>query len=264
MNYRNEPDDIIKQNNSRILSGFQIQPRYRFKPTQKTNQEDTDKGDLNEKPKKADQKDTDKNKVSDNTKNFLMSGNLYQYKKTLTEICKLAGFSAGTGSRISQYCVKNGLVKIIQIKLGKGSPKYPVLLQEAYKILGIKEKKFYGKGAGYEHVLCQHIIAEHFLEYKPKIELYRGGKFIDVGIETNKLLVGFEVAMTSAHEKENIEKDFFKAKVDFVIVACINDIVLKEVQKIVLEMPEEIKSKTKVCLISKILKAESEEILSNI
>lgn len=246
MSYNTALDHFIMENNTRILSGFQIQPRYKPEPAQST---------------KTNQKDLNGN-MNDNTKNWLMAVNLNQYKKTQTEIYKLAGFSAGTGSRISQFCEKNNLVKTIQVKFGRGSPKYPVLLPEAYKVLGIQEKKFYGKGAGHEHILCQHLIAEHFSEYKPVIELNRNNKFIDVGIETNEFLLCIEVALTAVHEKENIEKNFYLAKADFVIVACKDEKVQKEVQAIVLEMSEQIRNKTKVYLLSKILSKRPEEIIN--
>ena len=211
-------------------------------------------------PEKKTEKEPDKGGVNDKVKEFLMAVNIYQYKKTLTEIYKLAGFAAGTGSRIANDCEKKNLVKIVQVKFGRGRPRYPVLLPEAYEVLGIQEKKFYGKGAGYEHILYQYLIAEHLSDYKPVIELNRNNKFIDVGIVTNELLVCIEVAMTSAHEKENIEKDISKAKADFVIVACRDKKVLKEVHAIILEMPEQFRNKTEAYLISEILSKNADEI----
>lgn len=241
MNFK---DEFIKQNNARILSSIQIQPRY--------------------KPEKKTQEKPNKDNVSDNIKTFLMTANTWQYRNTLTEIYKLAGFSAGTGSRIAHYCEKKNLIKILQVKFGRGRPKYPVLQPESYKILGINEKKFYGKGAGSEHILYQHLIKQHFSDHKPIIELNRNNKFIDVAINKNDLLVCIEVAMTSVHEKENIDKNFLKAKADFVIVSCINQKVLKKVKEIVSGLPENIKNKTQAILLSELLSKKPDEFINNL
>jgi hypothetical protein len=69
-----------------------------------------------------------------------------------------------------------------------------------------------GNGAGQEHVLWQYQINEHFSVFNPTIERFRGGKYMDVAFETNDLFIAIEVAMTSVHEKVNIEKDFSMAQ----------------------------------------------------
>ena len=151
--------------------------------------------------------DKKSNYAHENCKRFLMALYNCQYLKTLTEVCKIAGFSACTGSRIAKECVKKNFIKIIQVPFGRGRPKYPVILPEGYKLLGVQENIFNGKGASYEHTLYQHLIKEHFSEYKPIIELNRNGKFIDVAVETNEFLFALEVAMTAIHEKENIKNN---------------------------------------------------------
>jgi len=238
---REVTDSEAIQNNELILSSFpDVIPRY--VPEEKTEPETVS--------------------ISDNIKEFLMVVNLNQYKKTLTEIYKLGNFSAGTGSRVAKDCEKKNLIKIIQVTFGRGRPRYPVLLPEAYKLLNIKEKKFYGKGAGFEHILTQHLIAEHFSDYKPEIELNRNNKFIDIAINTNELLIAIEVAMASVHEKENIEKDFAKAKADFVIVACKDKKVLKAVQEIIAKIPA--KNKTIALLVSELLNKKSDEVIDGL
>lgn len=212
------------------------------------------------------QKEFDKEEISDNMKALLWSVNLYQYQKTLTEICKLAGFTGGTGSRLAKQCEKKNLVKMIKISVGRGNPKYPVLLKPAYEILDVKERSFYGKGANHEHVLYQHLIAKHFSEIMPDgrvtIELHRGGKHIDVGVETNEQLIAVEVAMTATHEKVNIEKDVLNARADLVVTACKDEKVFMGVEKKVLDLPRDIQGKVRVCLVSDVLKKDLGEILS--
>lgn len=225
------------------------------------------------KPEKQENKPKTENQIKepepadDKMKTLLWTINLNQYQKTLTEICKLAGFTAGTGSRLAKKCEKQNLIKVVQVRIGKGSPKYPVLLKPAYDILGIEEKKFFGKGAGQEHVLYQHLIAKHFKEILPNervsIELHRGGKHIDVGIETNEKLIAVEVAMTSTHEAVNIEKDIMNAKADLVVTACKDEKVLNEVRKKISGLSSEMQKKVKICEVRDVLRAESlEEIVS--
>ena len=202
-------------------------------------------------------------KIDDNVRNFLMAVNFHQFKLTLTKIVKQCGFSAGTGSRIVKFCEKQDLIKIVQLMSLRGRPKFPVLTKEGYKVLGIEEKKFYGKGAGLEHVLIQNLIAEHFKKYKPAIELNVKDKFIDVGIQIEGFLIAFEVAMTSVHERVNIEKDF-KVGADYVTVVCKDKKVQKQVLENIRNLPEEIINKTKVCLVAEVLKCDAGEFVEQL
>jgi hypothetical protein len=254
MNNKIIDDDFIKGNNVLILSQCLVKPRY---GPEKKPQENSGKESVSEKP-------NERNKPNDFHKRLLYAVYKGQYEKTITEVCKDADFPAGTGSRIAEEYVKKNYIKNIQVPFGRGRPKYPVLLSDGYKLIGLQEKKFYGRGAGYEHILYQHLISNHFQDFKPVIELNRNEKFIDVAIETNEFLFCFEVAMTSVHEKENIEKDLIDAKSDFVIVACLNEKVLKEVQKIISEFSNEIQSKTQAILISELLKINPDEFIHNL
>ncbi len=242
-------DSEIDYNNTRILSTFPsiVYNKQTHSPEDNTNQTESESSLKSEHSPKHEP-------VADRVKDWLMAVNLYQYKKTLTEISKLAGFSLGTGSRIAKECERKNLVKVIQIKIGKGSPRYPILLPDAYTLLGVQEKKFFGKGAGQEHILYQHLLAEHLAEYHPVIELNRGSKFIDLAIEVNNKLIAIEVAMTSAHERENIEKDYAAAKADQVIVACKDDKVLAEVRIILSRLNDDFQQRTRIVLLSDLLK----------
>lgn len=246
MSYSKISDEIIAYNNARILSRMTMQERHIIEPE----------------VAKALQKEVIK--ISDNTRKWLMIVDGYQYRKTQTKLYELAGFSSGTGSRIAKECEKRNFVKSIKAKISRGNPKYPVLLPNGYAALGIQEKRFYSKGAGYEHRLYQYQLAEHFCDYYPEIELNRNEKFIDVGIETNEMLLAIEVAMTSVHEKENLEKDFFKAQADYVIVACKDKKVMKEVEETVTGMAEEIQGRTRVYLISELLNTDADAVMSEL
>jgi hypothetical protein len=194
----------------------------------------------------------EKEAVSNNMKKFIWAVYVYQYKKSKTEIYVLSGLKTGTADRVSRQCETNHFIKIITPSFGKS--KYPVLLPEGYKILGLDEVTFYGKGAGDEHVLWQYQIAEHFSELHPKIEFFKGSKHIDIAIETRDRLIAIEVAMTAANEKNNIEKDFELARADYLIIACINEKVKLEIEKILSDFPERITKQTDVMHIKEVLK----------
>jgi hypothetical protein len=251
-------DEDVMTNNRLILSFLpEIVPRD--KPGNSTPSTDETKKP-EEKPKEIE--------VTDQEKSFLWAVNFCQYKKTLTGINIFSDFTSGTGSRLAAQCEKKNLIKMIRVKIGKGNPKYPVLLPQAYKVLGIKERKFYGKGAGFEHVLYQHLIADYLINILPDakiiIELHRGNKHIDVAVETNERLVVIEVAMTAMHEKVNIEKDLNNAQADLVITACRNEQVLKKVKKKVSELLREMQSKVRVCLVSEIFKMKPKDIVGQV
>jgi len=234
-------ENFVRQNNTRILSAFKIQPRYRREFEQQEKKE----------------------KLTADERRLLMAISIYQYRLTLTQITGVAGFSACKSDRIFKTLEKSEMIKIVSIVKGKGISKYPVMLPEAYKLLNLEEKKFYGKGAGYEHLVWQFLVAEHFKEQKAEIELNKFGKFIDVAVEHENMLIAIEVAMTSVHERENIEKDIGIAKAGNVIVACKDKKVKDEVMQFVKEMPEEMRIKTTVCLLSEILKRNLPELINH-
>ncbi len=250
--------------NKKIIINFsKALPRIPYHEAVKENfKSDSQKHSKNQTKKKEARQSDDT--LDSKARDFLMAVNLNQYKATLTQIYALSNLPLGTGYRIAKACERNNMIKIIKTRFGKGSPSYPVLLPDAYSLLGIKEKKFYGKGAGIEHVLYQHLIKNHFSSLNPTIELNRGGKFIDVGIILGENLIAIEVAMTVVNEKANIEKDINVAKADFVIVACKDEKVKGHVEKIAMEAQEDLRARAKVCLIGELLKISSEELVESI
>jgi len=238
----NPENDFIMQNNARILSGFSFQPRYR--------------PDFRQEKKGSEPGHQDEIKLNADERRFLMCVYTYQYKATLTEIYGIIGFSASKGTRIVKKLEKNLMIKIFSVIKGKGVSKYPVLLSDAYKLLNVEERKFEGKGCGYEHLIWQHILAGHFKEHKAVIELNRGNKCIDVAFEYQGRLIAIEVAMTSVHEKVNVEKDINLARADFVIIGCRDEKVLNEVNAITSELNDDLKGKVRAFILSRILNTE--------
>jgi hypothetical protein len=234
-------NDFVRENNARILESFAMQPRY--------------------KPEFTELRKKDREKLTADERRLLMAVDVYQYKFTKTQIAEVVGFSACKSTRLFKTLEQAEMIKIVSIVKGKGISKYPVLLEQAYNLLNLEEKKFYGKGAGYEHVVWQFLIAEHFSEFKPAIELNKAGKFIDVAVEREKKLIAIEVAMTSVNEKINVEKDFAVAEADRVIVACRDLKVLEEVRQIIFGMEEGIRQKTEARLLSEVLRMDLKDLL---
>lgn len=243
-------NEFINKNNERILSSFSVQKRMiQQRCFQKK-----------ENPQEAVQVEGEI-KLRADERRFLMCVSTYLYKKTITEIYSEVGFSACKGTRISKKLEKDLLIKIFHISKGKGVSKYPVLLGDAYSALNIEEKKFEGKGCGYEHLIWQHLLAEHFKERKAVIELNRGDKCVDIGFYYQEKLIALEVAISSAHEKANIEKDIGMAKAELVVIGCKNQQVLDEVNSVIQGLDEGLKSKVKVFILSKLLSVSFEDIL---
>ena len=233
----NIDDVFIKGNNARILSKFTFQPR-----------------------EIAEKKPKDEFSIDD--KKFLSLLCAQPYKLMLTEAFTKVELSAGKGERIRNKLEEKGLIQVIEVFKGRGGKKlYPVLLSEGYKLLNMDEPKFEGKGCGYEHLLYQHLIKEHFIEYSPVIELIRGNKSIDVACEIDGKLIAFEVAMTPAHEKINLEKDVALAGAYRVVIGCKDEKVKEQVVKEISSLPDDIKSKAVVCRISEVFKLKLEELI---
>ena len=203
-----------------------------------------------------------KQEISNDERKWLMAAYLNQFKKTVTEIHKIAGFSACKGTKIVKSCGSRNIMTVASIVRGKGVSKFAVLSDEAYSKLNLKPYNFRGKGCDYPHYIYQNLIAEHFKDFKPIIESNKGGKFIDIAIEHESRLIAVEVAMTSVNEKNNLFKDFKIAGAGNVIIACKDKKVKEEVMQIIAELPEEMRHKTNACLLSEILKRDLPELIN--
>ena len=108
----------------------------------------------------------------------------------------------------------------------------------------------------------QQLAARHLREYKPTIELNRKDKFIDIGIALTPHLIGIEIEITPAHIKENLTKDFSVAQIDFLYVCSLNKKVKTKADEILSELSDEIKSATRVCLISEFLNTKPSDLIA--
>jgi len=194
--------------------------------------------------------------VKDSVKVFLWTVYLGQPTISKSEAYEKSGLGVGGSGKVTlDYCINNLLIKVIKV----GRNEYLKLLPNAYDIIGVAEKSFPGKG-GDEHTLVEHLIANQFKTLKPVIEYSRGGKSIDVGIESDEGVLGIEFEMDKSTALSNIVKDFEMVGVDKLIVSCKTPDVVKDVKKIV---PEQYKNKTEVLLISKLFKIQPEELIRN-
>lgn len=233
----NIDDVFIAENNKRIMRLFTFQPRH--VPEKKVKPE-----------------------FGEDDYRFLSLLCAQPYKLMLTEAFTKVELSAGKGERIRNKLEEKKLIQVIEVFKGRGGKKtYPVLLAEGYKLLNMDEPKFEGKGCGYEHLLYQHLIKEHFIEFSPVIELIRGNKSLDIGIELNGKLITIEVAMTASHEKINLEKDVQMAQAHCVVIGCKDEKVKEQVIKEISSLSDEIRSRATVCRLSEVFKIKLEELI---
>lgn len=201
--------------------------------------------------------------ISLDVKKYLMALYMNQGSKTKIEISDLAGFSRGTGSRIAKTAVSLNLIRMIQTKLGKGSPQFPVLLPDGYSAIGMPEMSVSKRGGtGAEHSIYQRLIHEHFTKQgaKTTVEAKIKGKDIDLALEGDFGLIAVEVALTASHEQINIIKDL-EAGAAHVIEACRDKDVKNSVLKILSEMPEEMAKRVSVNLVSEVLTKKLGELV---
>ncbi|MFH0831975.1 MAG: hypothetical protein V1886_03890, partial [archaeon] len=85
---------------------------------------------------------------------------------------------------------------------------------------------------------------------------------IDIAFEYQNRLIAIEVAITSAHEKANIEKDLQMARADLVIIGCKDNKVLDEVNAIIKELNGDFRIKVKAIVLSKVLNSELEKLVA--
>jgi len=177
--------------------------------------------------------------------------------------------SASKGDRIADSLVRKGLCRKHKINLGYrgGMTTFLELTREGYEAIGVPVREHLSRGGGFEHDLWISKISEHLKalrsDWVVSVEKQLKGKFIDIMIEFQNKIIGLEVALTPVHEKTNLEKDFGQCACDYVIVACKDDKVLKEVKKIAQDLNEEKRSKVGVCLLHELLRCKSlDEILN--
>jgi len=135
------------------------------------------------------------------------------------------------GNRSCRQLRDLGLVQEIQIGLGRRgrAGKYYQLTPKAEERLG-KQNLGSGKG-GFVHVFHQQRLRSLFSArgYEAKIEEYRGGKAVDLGLSRNGRKIALEIAMSPGGEMDNIIKDH-RAGWDEIWVVCRDSNTLEQVQ----------------------------------
>jgi len=250
-------DKEVEENNERILGSRQktAESRESQEPAEKEGQQEKEKQDKTElKPEEV---------------AFLWDiyNRPYVSVKERYNTLKL---SASKGDRIVDSLIRKKLCRKHKINLGYrgGMATFPELTQEGYGAIGVSPKPHLSRGGGFEHDFWISKISEHLKalrsDWEVSTEKQLKGKFIDVMIEFQDQLIGLEVALTSVHEKTNLEKDFALCGCDYVIIGCKNDKVLNEVKKTVQALSEEESEKVKACLLHELLICKSlDEILKS-
>jgi len=240
-------DDFVRQNNARILACIPLLRPHEPQKTQEPNDSQDEKGKL----------------VTTEEKAFLWDIYNRPYLPTTerydTVHIKGRKFSTSKGTKIVKKLERNLVVMAHPINLGGrgGSAKFLELTEKGFAAIDMKPKPGIGRGAGYEHGFWQYQIRENLRNVegiqKAGIEGSLGNKCIDVLVETKELrMIAIEIAMTDAHEKENIEKDI-EAGAARVFEACRDKSVFENVAKILEELSEDTRSKVKLCLVHQLV-----------
>ncbi len=241
------PDSIIKVNNERILSSLNLIESQK-KESMTNNVDEID--------------NCDKNDYSDNEKVFLWDVynrpyvSITERYKTITIEKKL--LSAGKGTRLVNSLVQKNLLKVHEINLGGrgGGAKFLELTEKGYDAISMKPKPGIGKGAGYEHGFWQQHIAERLKSFSGinniKIEGLIMDKSVDILIETEQGKFAIEIAMSSEHEKINVEKDM-AAGCSRIFIGCKDKSTLETVSKMTMALSDDIRDKIVTCLVQKVI-----------
>jgi hypothetical protein len=188
-------------------------------------------------------------------KELLMDIYLHPYDFK-TQHYKNVGLSAGNGTAIFKSLVSKGLCIEEEINLGGrgGLSSIPVLTESGHQAIGMQPKTHIGRGAGFQHEYWQVKISEHLKKAghkKVEIEKNLNSKFVDIAVETEKGVVAIEIAITSEHEKINVEKDL-EAGCKKIIIACTNKAVLEQVSSLK-------NNNVSICLTHELLKIKNLE-----
>lgn len=211
--------------------------------------------------KQKDENRVGKLHISDEEKMMLSDIHVRPYINTTERYATLymkgKSLSPAKGTRLINKLTKLNLITkhTIKISIGRGGhANFLELTQNGYKIIGITPKNI-GIG-GFEHRFWQHVISNE-LRSKPNVknlsvESKINEKTIDILIALNdERIIAIEIALTSVHEKDNILKDIENG-CSQVIVACKDKNVLKQVAEILASMDEQIKEKTRLCLVQNV------------
>ncbi len=101
-------------------------------------------------------------------------------------------------------------------------------------------------------------------DFSPQIDRDWNGKFVDVALTAEDLLIAVEIQMNVTHTRDNIEKDIQISEMDYVIITAKDKKVLEDIEEIVSTLPDELKSKTYVYSLSKLLKEDPRDLIDTI
>lgn len=181
----------------------------------------------------------------------------------LTERFKSLGLSIRRGNQFTELMNNRRFINVHEINLSGrgGKTKFLELTKKGHDAIGVTPKKKYGKGCGFLHELIQHKVAKHVRSIveikKVSIEGMLLDKSIDILVDViDGKKIGIEIAMTAAHELDNIHKDI-KADCDYIIVACRDKKVEEEVDNLIADISKQEKSRVMICQVYQLLKCST-------
>ena len=146
---------------------------------------------------------------------------------------ELFGGSVSKCQKIARTCLETDYVEEHTVSTGgrSGQVRLWSLTDEGYSYIGLPRRPLPGKG-DLTHQYLQHLVSEKISQwgYKPKIEFFRAGKNVDVGLRDGNQLIALEIGTTAGNEATNVLKDI-DAGFHFVVVLAINKAVAKAISR---------------------------------
>ncbi|MCA9445069.1 MAG: hypothetical protein KC964_30050, partial [Candidatus Omnitrophica bacterium] len=162
--------------------------------------------------------------------------------------------------KVSQECLDQGYITEHDVHAGgqSGRTKLWKLTNKGLALIGLPRRPLPGKG-DLLHQFLQFKVSEKVNEWgmKPRIEFFRRGKNVDVGIVSQQSLIALEIATTAGNEITNLLKDI-DAGFHKVVVLPINETIRKDIQRTVKRQVSPVyAAKVLVMTISKFLDSKS-------
>ena len=146
--------------------------------------------------------------ITENGRNLLWDIKSHPYTAA-TERLKSLNITTYMGQKLYNELIGKDFIKEHEIKVNyRGRPqKFYELTSKGIDLIG-QQNLGAGKG-GFVHRLHQHRLKKVFESqgYKVKIEEYKNGKNVDLGLNKGNKSIAVEIAMSSQGEISNIEKD---------------------------------------------------------
>jgi hypothetical protein len=145
----------------------------------------------------------------------------------------LFGDSTSKQQKVAKACLDEGYVMECDVHAGgrSGVLKLWRITDKGYAFIGLPKRPLPGKG-DLTHQYLQFKVAEKVKKWglKPRIEDFRRGKNVDVGVQLPKVLLAIEIATTAGNEMTNVLKDI-DAGFHQVLILAVTETVRKSIER---------------------------------